>query len=99
MLDLRILDLINDYIKLGSDGSLPGMQIRREMYKVLEMLPVEKHHLKESKVGETLMKLLRHPNETTEHKKVLDRIIKKWTRLIFQKETNYREIKKSIEQR
>eukprot|EP01027_Heterolobosea_sp_BB2_P015356 GEZU01021978.1.p1 GENE.GEZU01021978.1~~GEZU01021978.1.p1 ORF type:complete len:281 (-),score=106.51 GEZU01021978.1:125-967(-) len=59
-----------------------------------EFKGIEKHHLKESEIAKVVLRLSRHPQETSENQRVASKLIQKWSRLVFGLTSNYRNLAK-----
>jgi transcription factor SPN1 len=67
-LDFNLLACLTKWIKPFPDNSLPSINVRTALYKVLAELPVDRDHLKESGMGKVVMGLWQHKKETKENK-------------------------------
>lgn len=84
LLDALVLQRVRDWLRPLPDGSLPNSQLRAELYRLLDLLPIDSDHLQESEgLGIELMRLWRSPKETAENRRFLHRLIEKWIRAIF----------------
>ena len=55
LLDANILECIKFWLEPLADGSLPSLDIQKQMYKALEEYPIDTNHLRQSKVGRIVM--------------------------------------------
>lgn len=92
-LDLGVLNILKEWISPLPDGSLPHLQIREGLLKVLaEFPPMDGRALKMSGIGKAVMYLCRHPKETRENKKVAGKLINDWARPIFGVTSNFKSL-------
>lgn len=92
-LDLGVLNVLKEWISPLPDGSLPHLQIREGLLKVLaEFPPMDGRALKMSGIGKAVMYLCRHPKETRENKKVAGKLINDWARPIFGVTSNFKSL-------
>lgn len=92
-LDLGVLNVLKEWISPLPDGSLPHLQIREGLLKVLaEFPPMDGRALKMSGIGKAVMYLCRHPKESRENKKVAGKLINDWARPIFGVTSNFKSL-------
>ncbi|XP_015758678.1 PREDICTED: protein IWS1 homolog [Acropora digitifera] len=92
-LDLGVLNVLKDWLNPLPDNSLPHLQIREGLLKVLaECPPMDARALKMSGIGKAVMYLCRHPKETRENKKIAGKLINDWARPIFGVTSNFKSL-------
>eukprot|EP00111_Clytia_hemisphaerica_P000857 TCONS_00002513-protein len=88
-LDSGVLPAIKDWLSPLPDNSLPHINIRKILLRILfDLPPIDRMMLKKSGVGRAVMLLFKHPKENMENKKVAGKIISNWARPIFNVSTN-----------
>jgi transcription factor SPN1 len=100
LLDLDLLVICKRWIQPLPNGSLCNVTLRR---RILEAVTnnmsgengVNTHDLKQSGFGKTVMQLFNHRSETPEMKKMLKNAIEQWSRPIFQKSGNMRDLERA----
>lgn len=94
-LDLGVLNVIADWLTRLPDGSLPNLQVRETLLKILiELNIMDVDRLKSSGIGRSVMYLFKHPKETKENKRRAQQLITNWSKYIFNCETDYHSISK-----
>ncbi|KAL9963947.1 hypothetical protein ACROYT_G027510 [Oculina patagonica] len=92
-LDLGVLNVLKEWLSPLPDGSLPHLQIREGLLKVLaEFPPMDARALKMSGIGKAVMYLCRHPKENRENKKIAGKLINDWARPIFGVTSNFKSL-------
>mmetsp|Transcript_13510 Transcript_13510/g.22207 ORF Transcript_13510/g.22207 Transcript_13510/m.22207 type:complete len:480 (+) Transcript_13510:80-1519(+) len=92
LLEYDLLIELNKWIEPMSKNVLAALTVRTAVYDVLMKLPVQTDHIKRSKIGKTLMSMVKHKQETPENKRKIRAIVDKWSRPIFGKSTDARAI-------
>lgn len=94
---ISLLQILREWLRPNRGDTIPTRTLRNEIYKMVKKLNVGPEHLRMSKIGEVLMILWHHPDETDENKRLLRPMIEGWMRPIFQKTDSYRRVDTSIE--
>lgn len=81
---------------------LPNVTIRTTLYESLSTMPIRPEHLKNSErdgpgLGKVILMLLKHPKETIKNKRFLQGMLEEWSRQIFKKTKDYRQLGSEIE--
>jgi transcription factor SPN1 len=106
LLEEKLLDVLAEWIKPSEDKSLPNMNIRSAVFKILLEIPVkgvtkrvksqvdfdgiEVSHLRGSEIGKLIKMYSIHPKETPENRKSAGIIIERWSRMIFDLSDDYK---------
>jgi transcription factor SPN1 len=107
LLEEKLLDVLAEWIKPSTeDKSLPNMNIRTAVFKILLEIPVkgvtkrvksqvdfdgiEVSHLRGSEIGKLIKMYSMHPKETPENRKTAGIIIERWSRMIFDLSEDYK---------
>ncbi|MCL7051572.1 hypothetical protein MKW94_018364 [Papaver nudicaule] len=102
-LDRGVLTLLKNWLEPLPDGSLPNINVRTGVLKVLTQLHVDledygrREQLKTSGLGRVIMFLSRSDEETTSNRKLAKDLVDKWSRPIFNKSTRFEDSRKDIE--
>ncbi|CAD5233260.1 unnamed protein product [Bursaphelenchus xylophilus] len=90
LLDNGMMSALSDWLAPLPDKSLPSLEIRTTFLKILESYPrLEQGILRQSGLGKAVMLLFKHPKEIKENKVRAAKLIRDWSRPIFQLDTNY----------
>ena len=93
--DCGLLSVIAEWLCPLPDKSLPHVQIRTELLKILESLSashITTHLLKMSGIGKAVMLLYKHPKEARKNRDRAAKLIHLWARPIFGVESNLKSI-------
>ncbi|KAK1312915.1 hypothetical protein QJS10_CPA07g00175 [Acorus calamus] len=98
-LDHGVLTLLKNWLEPLPDGSLPNINIREAILKILTDLPIDleqydrREQLKKSGLGKVIMFLSRSDEETTSNRKLAKELVDKWSRPIFNKSTRFEDMR------
>lgn len=85
LLDNGMMSAISDWLAPLPDKSLPSLEVRSTLLKILEGYPpLDQGILKQSGLGKAVMFLFKHPKELQENKIIASKLIREWSRPIFQ---------------
>ena len=96
LLDYDVLGVLSEWLMVKSDNTLPSHTVRVAVYKMLDKLPCQSEHLKRKTegskrtIGQTVITLLKHKDETRENKVLIKGLVEKWSRGIYGKQTDLR---------
>lgn len=90
LLDHDLLTALRKWIEPRDKATLPALTVRTAVYDMLRKLPCQLDHLRRSGIGKTVMALVKHNHETDTNKQLLNEIVEKWNRLIFNKSSDAR---------
>ncbi|KAK1272124.1 hypothetical protein QJS04_geneDACA021602 [Acorus gramineus] len=104
-LDHGVLTLLKNWLEPLPDGSLPNINIRETILKILTDLPIDleqydrREQLKKSGLGKVVMFLSRSDEETTANRKLAKELVDKWSRPIFNKSTRFEDMRTYYDER
>ncbi|KAF8396792.1 hypothetical protein HHK36_018425 [Tetracentron sinense] len=104
-LDHGVLTLLKNWLEPLPDGSLPNINIRTAILKILTDFPIDldqydrREQLKKSGLGKVIMFLSRSDEETTSNKKLAKDLVDKWSRPIFNKSTRFEDMRNFDDER
>ncbi|CAN4097851.1 unnamed protein product [Withania somnifera] len=104
-LDHGVLTLLRTWLEPLPDGSLPNINIRAAILKILTDYPIDleqydrREHLKKSGLGKVIMFLSKSDEETTSNRKLAKDLVDKWSRPIFNKSTRFEDMRNLEEER
>ncbi|RWS25435.1 Med26 domain containing protein-like protein [Leptotrombidium deliense] len=94
-LDAGVLSVITDWLTPLPDRSLPNLQVRETLIKLLSELNImDVERLKASGIGKAIMYLFKHPKETKENKRRAGALISTWARPIFNLDSDFHSMSK-----
>ncbi|KAI6209946.1 IWS1-like protein [Aphelenchoides besseyi] len=90
LLDNGMMSAVSEWLAPLPDKSLPSLEVRTTLLKILSDFPnLEQGILRQSGLGKAVMYLLKHPRESKENKLKAAKLIREWSRPIFQLESDY----------
>lgn len=104
-LDHGVLTLLKNWLEPLPDGSLPNINIREAILRILTDFPIDldqydrREQLKKSGLGKVIMFLSRSDEETTSNRKLAKDLVDKWSRPIFNKSTRFEDMRNVEEER
>lgn len=92
-IDNNILEAIKLWLEPLPDGSVPSLDILIALIEILDKMPISTDNLRESGVGRVIKFYTLVPVEriTEKLRRAADRLVRKWTRPIIQRSSNYRD--------
>lgn len=104
-LDHGVLTLLKNWLEPLPDGSLPNINIRAAILKILNDFPIDleqydrREQLKKSGLGKVIMFLSKSDEETTSNRKLAKELVDKWSRPIFNKSTRFEDMRNAEDER
>lgn len=104
-LDHGVLNLLKSWLEPLPDGSLPNINIRTAILKILNDLPIDLEHydrreqLKRSGLGKVIMFLSRSDEEINVNRRLAKDLVDKWSRPIFNKSTRFEDMRNTEDDR
>eukprot|EP00735_Rhodelphis_limneticus_P011759 TRINITY_DN4899_c0_g1::TRINITY_DN4899_c0_g1_i1::g.948::m.948 TRINITY_DN4899_c0_g1::TRINITY_DN4899_c0_g1_i1::g.948 ORF type:complete len:406 (+),score=74.63,sp/Q3SWT4/IWS1_RAT/35.80/7e-36,Med26/PF08711.6/4.4e-15 TRINITY_DN4899_c0_g1_i1:64-1281(+) len=95
-LENGILDVLRSWLDPLPDRSLPNINVRNGILKLLQRFScVETEQLKSSGLGRVINFLAHHEEETAENKRLARILIQKWSAQIIELNTDYTSLKRA----
>ncbi|CAK9153235.1 unnamed protein product [Ilex paraguariensis] len=104
-LDHGVLALLKTWLEPLPDGSLPNINIRAAVLKILTDFPIDleqydrREQLKKSGLGKVIMFLSKSDEETTANRRMAKDLVDKWSRPIFNKSTRFEDMRNFDDER
>lgn len=104
-LDHGVLTLLKNWLEPLPDGSLPNINIRAAILKILTDFPIDleqfdrREQLKKSGLGKVIMFLSKSDEEITANRKIAKDLVDKWSRPIFNKSTRFEDMRNFDDER
>lgn len=104
-LDHGVLTLLKNWLEPLPDGSLPNINIRAAILKILTEFPIDldqydrREQLKKSGLGKVIMFLSKSDEETTSNRKLAKDLVDTWSRPIFNKSTRFEDMRNYEDER
>lgn len=71
------------------DGSFPSTPLRTGLLQAIQDIPISVENLQSSDLGKSVMAIYQNPNESVSTKKIAKNLIDKWSRIIYDINTEY----------
>jgi transcription factor SPN1 len=98
MLDLDLLSICRRWIQPLPNGTLGNVTVRQRLFQAITLMTGENgihaNDLKRSDFGKVTMSLYMHKSETPAMKRQMKILIEQWSRPIFQKSGNMRDLER-----
>lgn len=91
-LDNQVLDAIKKWLEPNIRGHLSVPSLRKRLLELLQNLPIETVHLRESGIGRIVMFYYQRKSESMEIRKIAGDLITTWSRPILGTSLNYSEM-------
>lgn len=91
-MDNQVLDAIKKWLEPNIRGNLALPSIRKRLLEILQSLPIETVHLRESGIGRIVMFYYQRRSESLEIRKLAGDLITAWSRPILGTSLNYSEM-------
>lgn len=97
-LDNQVLDALKKWLEPNMHGHLSVPTIRKRILEILQTLPIETVHLRESGIGRIVLFYYQRKKESLEIRKLAGDLITTWSRPIVGTSLNYSEMIKNDEE-
>jgi len=98
LLDFDLLTVVKRWVQPLPNGHLGNVTVRQRLLEAVSKMNgehgVSANHLKRSGLGKTVMTLYKHRSETPAMKRQLKDLVEQWSRPIFQKSGNMRDLER-----
>mmetsp|Transcript_9621 Transcript_9621/g.13067 ORF Transcript_9621/g.13067 Transcript_9621/m.13067 type:complete len:453 (+) Transcript_9621:142-1500(+) len=100
LLEAGLLNVMRAWLEPLKDGSIPNVNVRTTLLKLLKKLPVNvemfdrRDQLKKSGLGKMVMFLYKLPEESMQNKKIAQSLVEQWSRPIFELSTRYEDLRR-----
>ena len=91
-LDNQVLDVLKKWLEPNIRGQLSVPTIRKRLLQILQALPIETVHLRESGIGKIVMFYYQRKRESLEIRKMAGDLISTWSRPILGTSLNYSDM-------
>lgn len=92
LLDNQVLDCIKKWLEPNIRGHLAVHSVRKRLLELLQLLPIETAHLRESGIGKIVMFYYQRRSEALDIRKLSGDLISTWSRPIIGASLDYREV-------
>lgn len=96
LLDMDVLAACKRWIQPLANGALGNVTVRQRIIECISKMTGEQgissHDLKRSGIGQTIMLLFKNKSETPNMKRTLKKLIEQWSRPIFHKSGNMKDL-------
>lgn len=89
--ETNILEAVRFFLEPLDDGSLPAYNIQRELFAVLEKLPINKDALVASGIGKVVLFYVKSTKPESNIKRQAEKLVGEWTRPILKRSDDYRK--------
>lgn len=95
LLEFDLLTVVKRWVQPLPNGTLGNVTVRQRLLDAVAKLDgLNANHLKRSGLGKTVMILYKHHSETPSMKRQLKDLVEQWSRPIFQKSGNMRDLER-----
>ncbi|CAJ0584306.1 unnamed protein product, partial [Mesorhabditis spiculigera] len=88
MLDGGMMSVVSEWLAPLPDKSLPCLEIRTTLLRLLQSYRLEQGTLRQSGLGKAVMMLYKHPRENKDNRILAQKLIAEWARPIFNLSTD-----------